>query len=79
MMSEPLKLAANLPLKLSGMLGMLTFKPLKVQSWKALMPIEVTELPMVNVPLNPVHPAKAVSPIVVTELGMVSEPVKPLQ
>ena len=51
MMSEPLKLAANLPLKLSGMLGMLTFKPLKVQFWKALMPIEVTELPMNSGPL----------------------------
>ena len=46
---------------------------------QTLAPIEVTPVPMVNVPLKLWHQPKALSPIVVTELGMVSEPSKPSQ
>ena len=51
-------------------------KPLSF--WKALSPIEVTELGMVNVPVRLVQPTKAQPPIVVTELPRLKL-VKPLQ
>ena len=51
-------------------------RPLQLE--KALLPIEVTELPMVTV-VRPVQSEKAEFPIVVTELPMVTEsrPVQP--
>ena len=46
---------------------------------KAMLPICVTEFPIVNVPENPAQPENAFVPMLFTELGIVREPVKPLQ
>ena len=64
----------------SAQLMALNFTCVKpVQLLKALKPIEVTPVPMFNVPVKPVQLRKAPPCIVVTELGMLSEPVKSVQ
>ena len=44
----------------------------EVQFWKTLLPIDVTELPMVTL-VKTVQESNALIPIEVTELGMVTE------
>ena len=48
-----------------------------VQPWKALLPMDVTELGMMT-EVRSLHQAKVPSPMDVTEFGMVTE-VRPLQ
>jgi hypothetical protein len=52
-------------------------KPL--QPLKAAIPIDVTELPMVKLPVKPLHLRKAQVPIDVTEFPMFKLSEKPLQ
>jgi metal-sulfur cluster biosynthetic enzyme len=50
-----------------------------LQEEKAELPIDVTELGIVNDPVKLPQEEKAELPIDVTELGIVNDPVKPLQ
>ena len=62
-----------------GAVSALEMMLVKLVYVKALIPMFVTELPMVSEPVKPEQPSKAEFPMLVTELPMVSEPLRPEQ